>query len=231
MTRATGVFRVREASVRRLPDEASMAPWEGIAVRTSFLAVDGESDAPVTQGLLRPYPSFAVHTLCAARAAITQGGIVGVVLGLEPESPATLAFVDQLRAEGDCTPIVVLTRTNDLRRANEWDARHRVRCFFRDDAAANVRRFVEETTHVPTDADVDLACRTFERRYLLTHREAQVLRAVVRIAGSAAIGRELNISTRTAEGHVQRILGKTGMSSRDELIIAILGPVNRPRHA
>jgi DNA-binding NarL/FixJ family response regulator len=56
----------------------------------------------------------------------------------------------------------------------------------------------------------------------LTDRELDVLRLAARGLTNRAIGRELSISHRTVQGHLQSIYGKLGVNSRTEAVTEAL---------
>ena len=63
--------------------------------------------------------------------------------------------------------------------------------------------------HSPTAAGV---------RPLLTRRERQIAALVAEGMSNKEIAATLTISERTAEGHVERILGKLGFRSRSQIV-------------
>jgi two-component system response regulator NreC len=52
----------------------------------------------------------------------------------------------------------------------------------------------------------------------LTHREKEVLKLIAQGYTNRQIGKELNVSTRTAEGHRANLVAKLGLHSRVELV-------------
>ncbi len=63
----------------------------------------------------------------------------------------------------------------------------------------------------------------FERDENLTDAEWRVAEAVARGASNKEIAAELNLSLRTVEGHISRILDKKHLSNRVELALSIVG--------
>jgi len=207
-----------------------MAPWEGIAIRTRFLVVDDDARrAADVQRALRPYPSIVARTISDADRAVREGGIVAVVLDEQIRGECPLHFVATLRTSHDRTPILVLLRLGDLGAVNRC---HLVgaRAVVREGSDANIELFAREVTHVPTESDVAAACATFARRYRLTAGQTRILQTLTRVSGYAAIARELEITSRTAETHVHRILAKAGIASREELIIAVFTAARDPTY-
>jgi non-specific serine/threonine protein kinase len=60
--------------------------------------------------------------------------------------------------------------------------------------------------------------RSATERVRLTKRESEVLRLVAEGLSNREIAGQLVISQRTAEGHVEKILGKTGLKSRSQVV-------------
>jgi DNA-binding NarL/FixJ family response regulator len=52
----------------------------------------------------------------------------------------------------------------------------------------------------------------------LTHREREILKLIVQGYTNRQTGEELNISTRTVEGHRANLVAKLGLHSRVELV-------------
>ncbi|MGH3117709.1 MAG: helix-turn-helix transcriptional regulator, partial [Gaiellales bacterium] len=69
----------------------------------------------------------------------------------------------------------------------------------------------------PVDAPAQTAPRTREPRSLLTPREREVTALVAMGLSNKEIATKLDISERTAEGHVERILGKLEFRSRSQI--------------
>jgi HD-GYP domain-containing protein (c-di-GMP phosphodiesterase class II) len=104
-----------------------------------------------------------------------------------------------------------------------------------DDAAAELRRDVRNGT---LDADAVVAVldaaghRVPPRRAAvagLTEREVDVLRLAARAKSTKEIARELGISAKTADNHIQNVYGKIGVSTRAGATLfamehALLGP-------
>jgi DNA-binding CsgD family transcriptional regulator len=83
-----------------------------------------------------------------------------------------------------------------------------------------VSGIVEGTRQQPTAyrADLDESCGDVARRYLLSPREAEVLRYLARGRTADYIADELGISPYTVKTHVKRIHEKLAVSSKEEII-------------
>jgi two-component system response regulator NreC len=75
---------------------------------------------------------------------------------------------------------------------------------------ALVRELIDETSHSFEPQKTKLE--------LLTPRETEVLKHIVQGYTNRQIGEELNISTRTVEGHRASLCGKLGLQSRVDLV-------------
>jgi len=75
---------------------------------------------------------------------------------------------------------------------------------------ALVRELIDETSHSSEPQKTTLE--------LLTPRETEVLKHIVQGYTNRQIGEELNISTRTVEGHRASLCGKLGLQNRVDLV-------------
>lgn len=216
----SGVFERQE------PQEAAVLGYDAV-VRTRFLVVDHDLEQGLAwQSQLRPFASELASTLTDARAAIHSGGIIGIVMDEAPSGESSLSLVNELRDCGDRTPILVLERTGDALLSNRCHLRG-AGCVGKLGAAPNVRAFAHEVTRDVTDDDLRDACTTFARQYGLSAAQELILRTMTHVSGYSAIGEELGISPRTVEKQVERIRARTAHSTREELLIALLGVARR----
>ncbi|UCR89626.1 LuxR C-terminal-related transcriptional regulator [Mycetocola spongiae] len=83
----------------------------------------------------------------------------------------------------------------------------------------------------PAALALDTMLGTARARALLTAREAEVARFIARGMSSREVARELSLSDRTVDGHVQRILEKLGLDSRASLRAEPDEPIRSPEPA
>jgi DNA-binding CsgD family transcriptional regulator len=176
-----------------------------IAIRDWMIEIFGESPA-VGVGVVVYYGSvarmlgqleLAAGQPAAAIAHFEEGLKVDAVLGARP-------FI----AHGRLGLAQALGATGDLARAAE-SARS---------AAAAARRL--DMPGVLRAADAFLADTAVKARAEdpLTDREREVAALVAQALTNREVARALVVSERTVESHVRRILSKTGLSSRTELV-------------
>jgi DNA-binding CsgD family transcriptional regulator len=164
------------------------------------------------------------HTPAIGTGTVYYGGSVARVLGeldLGAGDPATAAehFTEGLRVDAalGARPYVARGRfglaravraAGDLARAIELTRQ----------AAAEARRM--DMPGLLRDTEVFLAETAAAARVRdpLTHREHEVVDLIARALSNREVARALVLSERTVESHVRRILAKTGLSSRGELI-------------
>jgi len=96
-----------------------------------------------------------------------------------------------------------------------------------DELAAIVAGILERVRRTHSDlarlfGDKESATREFERDEKLTDAEWRVAEAVARGLSNKEIAAELNLSLRTIEGHISRILDKKGLSNRVELALNVV---------
>jgi DNA-binding NarL/FixJ family response regulator len=96
-----------------------------------------------------------------------------------------------------------------------------------DELAAIVAGILERVRRTHSDlarlfGDKETATREFERDEELTGAEWRVAEAVARGLSNKEIAAELNLSLRTIEGHISRILDKKGLSNRVELALNVV---------
>ena len=61
------------------------------------------------------------------------------------------------------------------------------------------------------------------RRFLLTHRECEMLDRILSGDASSTIAQTLGISLATVEWHTKRVLHKTDSLNRTQLVVRVLG--------
>lgn len=96
-----------------------------------------------------------------------------------------------------------------------------------DELAAIVAGILERVRRTHSDlarlfGDKESATREFQRDEKLTGAEWRVAEAVARGLSNKEIAAELNLSLRTIEGHISRILDKKGLSNRVELALNVV---------
>jgi DNA-binding CsgD family transcriptional regulator len=88
------------------------------------------------------------------------------------------------------------------------------------DSAAQIAVTLRAATPAET---FDLLCRA----YALTHRERDVVAALVAGLGTRAVTERLIISRHTVQDHLKSILQKVGVRSRRELLATLSAPDDR----
>ena len=96
-----------------------------------------------------------------------------------------------------------------------------------DELAAIVAGILERVRRTHSDlarlfGDKESATREFQRDEKLTGAEWRVAEAVARGLSNKESAAELNLSLRTIEGHISRILDKKGLSNRVELALNVV---------
>jgi DNA-binding NarL/FixJ family response regulator len=196
------------------------------ALRLHFVVVHRDAyDGPLHQRALEPYRSVAVSSPFALHGLVARGGVLGVVLDIGDD----LTVVDALRANGDQTPILVLSALDDRAILNHCHLRG-ITCLWREGCEASVRAFAHQAAGEGAADSIEAALGTICQRYALTSTQARVLSLATRVRGHAGVAAELGISVRTAETHMLRILAKTGYANREMLVADVLRLAgSRPR--
>jgi FixJ family two-component response regulator len=204
------------------------SPDSSKLVRTRFLVADRDADESLRwQAELRPYASVVATNVGRARSLWKAGGIVGIVLDATLDGIGALELAEELRAAEDRTPILVLHGMGEPATFNRFQLIRGTSSVFREGAEENVRLFGHEAAEELDDASIRAAVKTWRQRFRLSGAERLALQSAVRNSGYAAMAEDLGVSVRTAESQLQAVLDKTGYSSRERLLIAVVASARR----
>jgi two-component system response regulator FixJ len=152
------------------------------------------------------------------RMTATPGGCL--LIDVRMPGRGGLEVQEELRARGIALPVVVITGHGDVPlavRAMKAGAADFVEKPFSDEVIlASIRRALAMS--VPAQRTDGLGEQAAARLALLTHRERQVLAALVAGHANKVIAYDLSISPRTVEIHRARVMDKMQAKSLPELV-------------
>src|SRR5262249_42569021 len=215
--------RARELFEQSLEIQERLGWWRAAGFQETCLGRIARAEGDYTTA--RRYYTLGLPRFCAAgdrpniAGSLEEGAGLAVALG-QPQRAARLfgaaaALRERIsqpqepyrRADYKCDVAEVRAGMEQTAFAAAWAAGHNLTL---DGAVAEVLVEQVETPEarppIPRDKPTDR--RGFSRR------EIEVLRLLAGGAANAAIGKELGISVRTVDGHVARILARTGCANR-----------------